>query len=68
VRLHAPFAVLEQRIRQREPASPDGELDGARWWTQHFEAEHPEDYLVESDQRPVQEIARDMLRLADWLT
>jgi hypothetical protein len=67
-RLHAPLAVLEQRIRLREPASPDGEIDGARWWTQHFEGEHPEDYLVESDQRPVREIAGDMLRLADWLT
>ena len=68
VRLHAPLAVLEQRIRLREPASPDGEIDGARWWTQHFEGEHPEDYLLESDQRPVREIAGDMLRLADWLT
>jgi hypothetical protein len=67
VRLHAPLAELEQRIRLREPASPDGEIVGARWWTQHFEGEHPEDYLVESDQRPVREIAGDMLRLADWL-
>jgi hypothetical protein len=68
VRLHAPLAVLEQRIRLREPASPDGEIDGARWWSQHFEGVHPEDYLVESDRRPVREIAADMLRLADWLT
>jgi hypothetical protein len=68
VRLHAPLAVLERRIRLREPASPDGELDGARWWTRHFEGEHPEDYLVESDQRPVREIAGDALRLAGWLT
>jgi hypothetical protein len=67
VRLHAPLAVLEQRIRLREPASPDGELDGARWWTRHFEGEHPEDYLVESDRRPVREIARDVLRVAGWL-
>jgi hypothetical protein len=67
VRLHAPLAVLEQRIRLREPASPDGEIDGARWWTQHFKGELPEDYLVESDQRPVREIAGHMLRLADWL-
>jgi hypothetical protein len=67
-RLHAPLAVLEQRICSREPASPDGELDGARWWTRHFAAEHPEDYLVESDQRPVREIADVVLRLAGWLT
>lgn len=67
VRLHAPLAVLEQRIRLRAPDSPDGELDGARWWTGHFESEHPEDYLVETDGRPVREIARDVLRLAGWL-
>jgi hypothetical protein len=66
--LHAPLAVLEQRIRLREPASADGELDGARWWTQHFEGEHPEDYLVESDQRPVRAIADELLRVAGWVT
>ena len=68
VRLHAPLPVLEQRIRLREPASPDGELDGARWWSRHFEGEQPEDYLVATDQRPVREIAREVLRLAGWLT
>jgi hypothetical protein len=66
-RLHAPLAVLEQRIRLRELASPDGELDGARWWTRHFEVEHPEDYVVASDQRPIREIAADLLRLGGWL-
>jgi chloramphenicol 3-O-phosphotransferase len=68
VRLHAPLAVLEQRIRLREPGSPDGELDGARWWARRFDAEKPEDYLVETDERPVRDIARDVLRLAGWLT
>jgi hypothetical protein len=67
VRLHAPLAPLEQRIRLREPASPEGELDGARWWTRHYEGEQPEDYLVENDQRPIREIARDVLRFAGWL-
>jgi predicted kinase len=68
VRLHAPLAVLEERIRLREPDTPDGELDGARWWTRHFEHEHPEDYLVASDQLPLREITTDVLRLAGWLT
>jgi chloramphenicol 3-O-phosphotransferase len=68
VRLHAPLDVVEQRIRGRERSSPDAELDGARWWTRHFEREQPEDYLVESDQRPVREIAAELLRLAGWLT
>jgi len=67
VRLHASLAVLEKRIRLREPGSPDGELDGARWWTEHFATEQPEDYLVETGDRPVTEIARELLRLAGWV-
>jgi hypothetical protein len=67
VRLKAPLGVLEQRIRVREPAASEGELDGARWWTQHYQREHPEDYLVESDQRPLRDIAGEVLRLAGWL-
>lgn len=68
VRLHAPLSVLEQRIRQREPTEPAGELVGARWWTQHFNEVRVEDYVVETENRPVGEIAREVLRLADWLT
>jgi hypothetical protein len=67
VRLHAPLPVLEARVRVREPASPGAELDGARWWTRHFEREQPEDFLVQSDQRPLREIAADVLRCAGWL-
>lgn len=68
VRLHAPLSALEQRIRQREPAGPEGELVGARWWTQHLNEIRVEDYVVETENRPVGEIAREVLRLADWLT
>jgi hypothetical protein len=68
VRLHAPLDVLEQRLLLREPEAPDGELDGARWWAQHFQREHPEDYLVESDQQRPREIAAELLRIAGWLT
>jgi hypothetical protein len=68
VRLHAPLSVPEQRIRQREPAAPEGELAGARWWTQRFNEVRVEDYVVETENQPVGEIAREVLRLADWLT
>jgi len=68
VRFHAPLSVLEQRIRQREPLGPEGELVGARWWTQHFNEVRVEDYVVETENRSVGEIAREVLRLADWLT
>jgi adenylylsulfate kinase len=67
VRLHAPLPVLEKRIRLREPASPESEIDGARWWTRHFDQVRLEDHLVETDGRQVGEIARDVLRLARWL-
>lgn len=67
-RLHAPLPVLEQRIRTREAAhAVDGELDGARWWARHFEQEHPEDFLVASDARPVREVAGELLFRAGWL-
>jgi hypothetical protein len=68
VRLHAPLPLLEERIRLREPGSPDGELDGARRWVEHFEQERVvEDHLVETVDRPVVEIAREVLRLAGWI-
>jgi chloramphenicol 3-O-phosphotransferase len=67
-RLRAPLALLEQRIRSRETGlGVEGELDGARWWARHFEREHPEDFVVETENRPVREIAREMLRRAGWL-
>lgn len=66
-RLHAPLAVLERRIRSREVGGAvEGELDGARWWTRRFEEEQPEDFVVETDGRPVREIAEELLRRAGW--
>jgi hypothetical protein len=67
VRLHAQLSALEQRIRLRDPDAPEGEVVGARWWTQHFNEVRVEDYMVETENRPVGEIAREVLRLADWL-
>jgi hypothetical protein len=67
VRLHARLSALEQRIRMREPAAPESELVGARWWTQHFNEVRVEDHVVETENRPVGEIAREVLRLANWL-
>ncbi len=67
IRLHAPLSALEQRIRLREAAAPEEELIGARWWTQHFDEVRVEDHVVETENRPVGEVAREVLRLADWL-
>lgn len=68
VRLHASPAALEQRIRRREPASADCDLAGERWWAQHFDETRVEDHRVETENRPVGEIAREVLRLAGWLS
>lgn len=66
VRLRAPLTVLEQRIRVREPGSPEGEIDGARWWVEHLDNARLEDHLVETEDRPISTIAREVLRLAGW--
>jgi hypothetical protein len=67
VRLHARLSALEQRIRLREPADPEEELVGARWWSKHFSEVRVEDHVVETENRPVGQIAREVLRLATWL-
>jgi hypothetical protein len=66
VRLRAPLTVLEQRIRVREPGSPEGEIDGARLWAEHLDKARLEDHLVETEGRPISKIAREVLRLAGW--
>jgi hypothetical protein len=67
VRLHAPLSELERRVRLREPARPEDDLVGVRWWTQHFGEVRVEDHLVETENRPIGDIAREVLRLAAWL-
>jgi chloramphenicol 3-O-phosphotransferase len=67
IRLHTPLSALEQRIRLREADAPEGEFVGARWWTQHFDEVRVEDHVVDTETRPVGEVAREVLRLADWL-
>jgi hypothetical protein len=66
VRLHATPSALEDRLRRRERV-PEDDLVGARWWSQHFDEVRVEDHVVETENRPIVEIAREVLRLADWL-
>jgi hypothetical protein len=67
VRLHAPLSALERRIRLREPARPDRRNSWGRWWTQHFSEARVEDHAVETQNRPVGQIAHEVLRVAAWL-
>jgi chloramphenicol 3-O-phosphotransferase len=68
VRLHAPLALIEERIRRREPDDPEGELCGARWWAAHMQRWTVNDCLVvDNGDRPVREVASEVLRAAHWL-
>ncbi len=66
IRLHAPLALIEERIRGREP-SPEDELDGARWLAPRMETSAVEDHVAENGTRPLPEVASEVLRLAGWL-
>lgn len=68
VRLRARLAVLKQRVRLREPGASEADIDGARWWAERLDRTRPEDHLVDTEGRPVGEIAREVLLLAGWLT
>jgi hypothetical protein len=69
VRLRAALSVLEERIRRREPdPNPEGELSAARWWAKHMDNAQPEDHLILTDDRPVPDVAAEVLRVAAWLS
>ena len=42
-------------------------VTGARWWANRSDHVSVEDHVVQTESRPVGEIAREVLRLADWL-
>ena len=69
VRLTAPPAVLEGRIRRREiGAGLEWHLARAVELQAHW-IEHPvEDFLVETDERTVRDIALEVLERIRWLS
>jgi ribose 1,5-bisphosphokinase PhnN len=66
VRLYAPLAVIEQRLRRREP-DPAAELDAARYLVPRMDEQKVEDHLVDNGGRPLPEVAREIVRLVGWL-
>lgn len=66
VRLHAPLALIEERLRTREPY-PDSELRAARWLTPRMDRGRVENHVVENGRRPLREVATEVLRSAHWL-
>ena len=67
VRLHARLAVIEGRVRSREPATSEQELSAARWWVSRLEGSTFADHLVDNGGRPVREVAANVLRVLGWL-
>ena len=67
VRLRAPLAVLQARIRAREAGDPSWFLGAAAHTAQVLEQAGVEDHLVDCANRPVLEVAQEVLHLAGWL-
>jgi hypothetical protein len=69
VRLHAPLAVIEERVRSREPTAGDAdqELGAARWWVARLEGAMFADHFVHNGNRPPRAVAAELLHLLGWL-
>jgi hypothetical protein len=67
VRLRAPLAVLQARIRSREASDPGWFLGAATHTAKVLEEARVEDYVVDNEDRPVAVVAEEVLRWAGWL-
>jgi hypothetical protein len=68
VRLRAPLAAVERRVLGREPhAASEWHLGAARWLTPRMDGWAVEDHLVDNSDRPLEEVAREVLAVAGWL-
>jgi hypothetical protein len=68
VRLRAPLEAVRERIRAREAGrDPQWYLDAAGYLTGRLEEARVEDHVVDNDDRPVNETAAEVLRVAGWL-
>ncbi len=67
-RLRARLAVMQQRVRQREPGMLQKQLVArVAELEASLDAGPPEDFSVANDDRPVTEVAREVLARARWL-
>ena len=67
VRLRAPLAVLHARIRYREVSDPSWFLGAATHTAEVLEQARVEDHVVDNEDRPVADVAEEVLRRAGWL-
>jgi len=67
VRLHAPLAVIEERLLAREKTAPEQEVSAARWWVSRLERSTFADHVVDNTNRRPREAAAEVLHVLDWL-
>jgi predicted kinase len=67
IRLRVRPEVLEARIRAREAGDPEWFLGAAAYLAEALERAGVEDHVVDNDDRPAADAAREALRLAGWL-
>jgi ribose 1,5-bisphosphokinase PhnN len=69
VRLRAPWEVVEARIRYRERGrDPSWFLEAAAYLVEAMEQSDSADSVIETADRPVGEVAGDVLHRAGWLS
>jgi hypothetical protein len=69
VQLRAAMEMIETRVRARgaSPSMVDQEVSGARWWVRRLERYPVGDHIVENNDRPPEEVAREVLQVGGWL-
>ncbi len=68
IRLRVRLEVLEARIRARETSGdPEWFLGAAAYTAEALERARVEDHVVDNEDRPPADAAREALRLAGWL-
>lgn len=66
-RLRATVHTMEDRVRWREPGTLQSELiERVSVLDAELDASALHDFVVENDQRPVTDVAREMLTMAGW--
>lgn len=66
VRLRAPLPLLRERILARQAGDPGWYLGAAEYLDSVFDTAGVEDIVIDNVDRPVRDVAADVLRLAGW--
>jgi hypothetical protein len=67
VRLQARLELLHTRVRAREAGDPSWYLDTASYLVGKLETAAVEDHTVDNENRPITEVATEVLRVTGWL-